>query len=227
MNNVKENYNSLSYWENVLRKNKGRRAHVFMQKPPTEKSIYFHTMIFGQKNGINNMWGYFPNLKCFVGYIQYAFLQEAFYRWVHGKDRFISQIPCLTIDKISREGEKTKKISKEIATEMRRDFEFFNRLWIIPADRIETELRKFLVDFNKRWMGNNKQFLYIKIFNTPEQLGEFVISSAVITNTEKELENKIGMPISEWRDVCKYTISDSAKGETFKDILQKKLSEVY
>jgi hypothetical protein len=227
VNKLKENYNSLSYWENVLMKNKGRRAHVFMQKPPTEKSIYFHTIIFGKKNGISNMWGYFPNIKCLVGYIQYSFLQEAFYRWVHGKDKFISQIPCVTVDKISHEGEKAKKISKEIAVNMRRDYEFLNWLWIIPADRIEMELRRFLVDFNKRWMGDNKQFLYIKIFNTPEQLGEFVISSSVITNTEKELENKIGMTIPEWRDICKFAISDPDKGEIFKDILQKKLSEVY
>lgn len=227
MNNVKENYNSLSYWENVLIKNKGKRANMFMQKPPTEKSIYFHTMIFGQKNGINNVWGYCPNIKCLVGYIQYLFLQEAFYKWINGKDKFISQIPCVTVDKISREGEKAKKISKEIAINMRSDYEFFNRLWIIPSDRIEMELKRFLIDFNKRWMGNNKQFLYIKIFSTAEELGEFVISSSIITNTEKELESKIGMTVSEWRDICKYAINDSIKGEIFKDILQKKLGEVY
>jgi hypothetical protein len=227
VNKLKENYNSFNYWENVLRENKNRRAHVLMQKLPTEKSVYFHTILFGKKNGIHNMWGYVPNIKGLVGYLQYPFLQEAFYRWVHGKDRIISQIPHMTIDKISKEGEKAKKITRETAINMRRDYDFLNSLWALPHDRIKMELEKFIIDFNRRWIGNNQRFIYIKVFNTPEEVGEFVISSSLITSTEKEFENKIGMTIEEWREVCKFAISNSDKGELFKEVLRKKLSEVY
>ncbi|MFT8352007.1 hypothetical protein [Clostridium saccharoperbutylacetonicum] len=227
MNELKENYNSFNYWENVLRENKNRRAHVLMQKLPTEKSAYFHTILFGKKNGMHNMWGYVPNIKSLVGYLQYPFLQEAFYRWAHGEDRIISQIPQMTIDKISKEGEKAKKITRETATNMRRDYDFFNSLWILPHDRIKMELEKFIIDFNRRWIGNNQCFIYIKVFNTPEEVGEFVISSSMITSTQKEFENKIGMTIEEWREVCKLATSNSNKGGLFKEVLQKKLSEVY
>lgn len=224
---MRENYESFKFWENVINKNKTLRGHMFMQKPPTEKSIYFHTLIFGNKNGINNIWGYVPNTKGLIGYIQYSFLQEAFYKWMYGKERMVTKIPALTAEKIITEGEKNNKISKETASNMRKDYESIRFLWNMPKERIEAELKKFCSEFNKRWMGNDKEFLYIKVFKTPQELGEFVISSTLLTSTEKELENRIGITIDEWREVCKLAITEPNKGEQFRDILQKKLSEVF
>lgn len=221
-----ENYNSFKFWENVISKNKTIRGHMFMQKPPSEKSVYFHTLIFGNQNGINNIWGYVPNMRCLIGYIQYSFLQEAFYKWIYGNDKVITRIPHLTVEKIIHEGEKVQKISKETAHNMRMDYEFFNALWSMTNSNVGMQLRKFCMDFNKRWMGDNKEFLYIKIFKTPEELGEFVISSSLLTNTEKELEDRIGMTIDEWRELCKKAATDQAKGEIFRQILLKKLSQV-
>jgi hypothetical protein len=224
---MRENYNSFCYWENVISKNKTIRGHMFMQKPPTEKSIYFHTLIFGNKNGINNIWGYFPNIRSLIGYIQYSFLQEAFYKWIYGKDKLVTRIPHLTVDKIIHEGEKLKKINRQTAYNMRKDYDFFTRLWNMPSSKVEMELRKFTTDFNKKWMGDNTEFLYIKIFRTPKELGEFVISSSLLTSTEKELEDKIGMTLDEWKDICECAVTDSVKGKIFREILLKKLSEVF
>ena len=224
---MRENYNSFNYWENVISENKTIRGHMFMQKPPTEKSIYFHTLIFGSKNGINNIWGYCPNIRALIGYLQYSFLQEAFYKWIYGQERLVTKIPHLKVDKIASEGEKSKKISREVSINMKNDYEFLNNLWGMPSNKSEIELRKFVMDFNKKWIGDNKEFLYIKVFNTPEELGEFVISSMLITSTESELENRVGMTINEWRSTCKLAINNSMKGETFRRVLLKKLSEVY
>ena len=198
-----------------------------MQKPPTEKSIYFHTLIFSNKSGINNIWGYCPNTRGLIGYFQYSFLQEAFYKWIYGQEKLVTRIPHLKVDKIASEGEKLNKISKEISINMKNDYEFLNNLWAMPSNKSEIELSKFVVDFNRKWIGDNKQFIYIKVFKTPEELGEFVISSTLITSTEKELENRMGMTIDEWRSICKFAIKNSIKGEIFRRVLLKKLSEVY
>ena len=61
----------------------------------------------------------------------------------------------------------------------------------------------------------------------PEEVGDFVVSSALLTSTKEELENKIGMKIYEWKDVCQNSLKDSTKGEVFRDTLLKKLSEVF
>ena len=74
---------------------------------------------------------------------------------------------------------------------MKNDYEFLSSLWAIPTDKIEMQLRNFIIEFNKKWMGENTEFIYIKVFSTPEELGEFVISSTLVTSTEKELENII------------------------------------
>ena len=149
---MRENYNSFTHWENVIDKNKTIRGHMFMQKPPTEKCLYFHTLIFSKKNGINNMWGYFPNIRTLIGYIRHSFLQEAFYKWIHGKDKLITNIPSISVDKIIKDGEKAKFITKEIAIKMKKECEFLDKLWYMPAKRAELELRKFIGDFNKRWI---------------------------------------------------------------------------
>lgn len=223
---MRENYNSFDYWENVIRENKTIRGHMFMQKPPTEKCLYFHTLIFSKGNGINNIWGYFPNVRSLIGYLQYSFLQESFYKWIHGRDKLITNIPSISVEKIIEEGEKCKKITKDIADKMKKDYKFLSKLWDMPSRDAERELRKFLIEFNKKWMGDNREFIYIKLFKSPEEVGEFVVSSAAMTNTEEELERKIGMKIDEWKNLCENTLKDKVKAEKFREILLKKLSEV-
>lgn len=223
---MKENYNSFTYWENVIDENSTIRGHIFMQKPPTDKCLYYHTLIFSKNNGINNMWGYFPNIRSLIGYIRYSFLQEAFYKWINGRDKLITKIPRISVEKIIEDGEKSKAITKEVALDMKKEYKFLDKLWDISADKAEIELRKFVREFNKKWMGDNKEFLYIKLFKTPEELGDFVVSSALLTNTQEELENRIGMKLETWKNVCQNALSNSTKGEVFRDTLLKRLSEV-
>lgn len=223
---MRENYNSFDYWENVIRENKTIRGHMFMQKPPTEKSLYFHTLIFSKGNGMNNIWGYFPNVKSLIGYLQYSFLQESFYKWIHGKDKLITRIPSISVEKVIEDGERAKKITKEIADKMKKDYQFLSKLWDMPSRDAERELKKFLREFNKKWIGDNREFLYIKLFESPKEVGNFVVSSATITNSEGELESKIGMKIDEWLNLCENTLKDKKSAEKFRQILLKRLSEV-
>ena len=224
---MRENYHSFSFWENLISENKTIRGHMFMQNPPTEESVYFHTIIFGSKNGINNIWGYCPNIRCLIGYIQYSFLQEAFYKWIYGKEKFVTKIPHLTVDKIASEGQKLNKISKETSTSMKEDYEFLNSLWRLSSSKMEVELKKFTLAFNKKWMGDNTEFLYMKTFINPEELGEFVISSSLLASSAEELENRIDMKLNDWREVCKYAEKDLIKGDIFRNILLKKLREIF
>ena len=109
---------------------------------------------------------------------------------------------------------------------MKKDYQFLDKLWDMPAKSAELELRKFINEFNRRWMGDNKEFIYIKLFKSPEEVGDFVVSSALLTSTTEEIESKIGMKIEEWKDVCQNSLKDVTKGEIFRDTLLKKLSEV-
>lgn len=48
---VCENYNSISYWEPFIRKNKTLRERVFRYDYVTDKTIYLHYTIFTKNLG--------------------------------------------------------------------------------------------------------------------------------------------------------------------------------
>lgn len=223
---VRQNYNSFKYWESLIHENKTIRGHMFMDNPPKEKSLYIHTLIFSKNNGIDNIYAYFPDAKVLLGYIQYSFLQEAFYKWIYGKDRIIINIPSIPVDKIIRDGLSKGKISKSEAQLMLSHYTKVSKMWDLPKDRVIPELIKFSREFNKTWYGDNKEFLYLKIFKNPGELGDFIVDSTMLTNDENTFICKTGVTVNEWKKICSEATKNKVSAEKFKEILQKNLSEV-
>lgn len=223
---MRENYNSYKFWDKKINENKTIRGHMFMEKPPQNNSLYIHSLIFNKKNGIDNIFSYFPDAKALLGYIQYSFLQEAFYKWIYGKNEFVTMIPSLPVDKIVKDGLKKGKISKGEAKLMLEHYEKVQSMWEIPKDRLVPELIKFSRIFNKTWYGNNKEFLYLKILRNAEELGEFVIDSAMIIGDEEQFIDKVGLNIEQWRNLCRQATKFEEAGSEFRSILQKNLSEI-
>ena len=223
---VRQNYNSFKYWESLIHENKTIRGHMFMDNPPKEKSLYIHTLIFSKNNGIDNIYAYFPDAKVLLGYIQYSFLQEAFYIWINGRKQGISYIPLKPVEEIIKDGEKINRITKEESLEMKKQVERIKKLWSLPRNKILLELKKFVRDFNKAWYGDSTEFLYLKIFNTPEELGEFVINSSYMSSSVEEFEKMSSKSIDDWKIICSTADKDKITGEAFKKILLKYLTEV-
>lgn len=223
---VKQSYKSFKFWENIINENKTIRGHMFMDNPPKDKSLYIHTLIFSKKNGIDNIYAYFPDEKALLGYIQYSFLQEAFYKWIYGRDSILNTIPFFSVEKIIKDGLKSKKITNDIAKEMNKHNNKVSKMWDLPKERIVPELIKFAREFNKTWFGNNSEFLYLKVFKTPTELCDFVINSTLITASEENFEAKIGVKIDQWKTICKEAQSDEAYGNKFKEIMKRNLSEI-
>lgn len=223
---MRHNYDSFDYWEELINENKTIRGHMFMDKLPNEKSIYIHTLVFCKNNGLSNIWGYFPNEKMLLGYIQYSFLQEAFYKWIYGKERMVINVPNIPVDRIISDGEKNKKISREEADNMRRHVKMIKECWGLSKDKLIRALQRFARDFNRTWYGDNKEFLYLKIFNTPKDLGEFVVNSSYMTTNDSEFRERTGVSISEWRNICENADKSKRDGEKFRDILLKSLTEI-
>ena len=223
---MRQNYNSFQYWENLIRENRTMRGQMFMNKIPTDKSYYIHTLIFGKENGLNNAWGYFPSETALLGYIQYSFLQEAFYMWINCKDGPISYIPVIPVEDVIKQGEKSKKISSKEAAEMRKFIIEFDKCWSLPKNKIIPQIKRLAREFNRKWYGDSTEFLYIKIFETASELGKFVVKSNFITSDEEEFEKRIGVSIDEWEIIYTNCTKDSVLGEKFRVILQKKLTEI-
>ena len=98
--------------------------------------------------------------------------------------------------------------------------------WSLPKDKLIRALQRFSRDFNRTWYGDNREFLYLKIFNTPKDLGEFVVNSSYMTTTEREFKDRIGISIPEWNNICERANKNKRDGEKFRDILLKSLTEI-
>lgn len=223
---MRQNYNSFNYWEKLINENRTIRGHMLMNKLPTKDSLYIHTLIFSKDGGLNNIWSYFPNPQALLGYIQYSFLPEAFYTWINCRGGGVSHVPVKPVEEIIRQGESSKKITKEEAIKMKEQVNMVTKCWGLPRNRIFTALKKFMRDFNRSWYGDDNEFLYLKIFQTPDEVGEFVIESTYMTSSEEGRRLLDPKKAEEWKNVCKYATEEKKYGEIFKEILEKKLTEV-
>lgn len=223
---MRQNYNSFEYWKNFIMENRTIRGHMFMKNLPTDKSVYMHTLIFSKYGGLNSIWAYFPNIKVFIGYIQYSFLQEAFYTWINCKYGPISYVPIKPVEEIINDGESSEKITREEADKMRKNVSDLKRFWDFPNDKAIREVKKFLREFNRTWYGDSREFLYIKMFETSEELGKFVLESSYMSSGQEEINKKTDKELKKWLDICKNTTTDRKSGELFRNVLQKNLTEV-
>lgn len=224
--NMRQNYNSFDYWKELISENRTIRGHMLMHKQPTDKSLYIHTLIFCRENGLNNIWGYLPDDKALIGYIQYSFLPEAFYIWINSKNGSVQAIPIKSAEQVISDGEKDKKITKEEATKMRNHLNMIKKCWDLPKGKLILELKKFVRDFNRTWYGDSSEFLYLKIFEKPEELGKFVLESSYMSGSQEEIREKINEDTTNWLEICKKATTNKKIGEQFREILQKNLTEV-
>ena len=223
---MRYNYDSFDYWDELISKNKTIRGHMFMDTLPTEGSIYIHTLLFFKNNGLNNIWSYFPDLKSLLGYIQYSFLQEAFYKWIYGKERMVINIPNISVEKIIKDARANNKITKEEANNMIKHLEMIKSYWNLPNKELLRQLKKFSREFNRTWYGDNKEFLYLKIFESAKELGDFVLNSSYMTLSEEDFKIKTGITVDEWEEVCLDVGKNEINAKKFRDVLLKSLTEI-
>lgn len=223
---MRQNYNSFDYWKELIRENKTIRGHMLMNRMPTDKSLYIHTLIFCRQNGLNNIWGYLPDVRALIGYIQYSFLPEAFYIWINSREGRVSAVPIKPVEQVISDGERSKKITKEEAEKMRHQVTIIKKCWDLPKNKLMLELKKFVRDFNRAWYGDSSEFLYLKIFEKPEELGKFVLDSSYMSKSEEAINKENKADIEEWLDLCRNATTNKQLGEKFRNILQKNLTEV-
>lgn len=221
-----KNYNSITYWEPFIRKNKTLRERVFKYDYITDQTIYLHYTIFSKKSGVESGWVPAPNLQAFLGYIQYCFLPEAYYTWLYGYEKGISSVPIVTVDAILKEAIKNNKVSKEDEKNIKDNMDNLNRLWRLRRENCESEIQMFCSKFNSNWLGDSNSFLYMKAFFSPRELGEFVVNTVCETNCSECFNIDMSMGKDQWLRFCDEVSKDKQKGEEFKGYLFRELKSI-
>jgi len=219
-------YNSLGYWDTLLRENLTMKEKIFKEVNINEKTPFFHTVIFTRNNGMEILWSPCNDVKSLIGYIQYAFLPQAFYFWIEGADKKITKYPILTADKIILNGEKAGKLSKDEAYLMKVQLGFIKGLWGMPRYSALKELKNFSMSFNNTWFGNSNGFMYLQVFESAQEMGKFVVNTNKQTSSEKSFQESTGLKEDEWINLCKGINNDKGSQEKFLDILYNVLNHV-
>lgn len=223
---VRSAYNSIEYWEKVFRNNNTIKSKIFIDEEITEKTVYLHYVIFNRKSGIESVWLPMPSVTMLVGFIQYCFLPEAFYKWSEGKSSVATKIPSLSVDNIVALGAANGKLDKREIQDMRKQIAHIRNMWRLPSHDLIGKLKSFSREFNRVWIGDSTEFLYLNVFKNAEELGSFILNTNIQTDFEKRFEEKIGLTEQQWINLCKNASKDQEAQIKFKEILSKHLSEV-
>lgn len=219
-------YDSNDFWTHFIKKSSTIRGHIYIDEPITKNTVYLHTMIYTRANGIENIWAPFPSAESLLGYIQYSFLKESFYKWMNCKSKGIIKIPDQDFYSITKNGVNNKQITEEEFKRMNEDYEIIKHSWGRKSVKIVRDLKRFSVKFNRTWFGDSREFLYMKVFENAEEMGKFILDTNHMTNSEQSFEEKLGVTEEEWINICSKAPENKKNGEKLKEILIKNLTEV-
>lgn len=218
-------FNSADYWSKIIEKNKTYKGKIFLDEPITEKTVYIHTIVFNKKSGLENVWAPIPNMKMLLGYIQYCFLPVAYQKWFDGREGNVSKTPIREVSEIVKEMSRKKSEYKEELKNIKRDIDEMKKLWDLPIEKLPRALKHFCREFNKTWIGDSNEFIYIKILVTPSELLDFINYTQSMVSSDT-MEEMIGISEDELQDICENAASDKDKGDMLKKVLTVDLVEM-
>ncbi|WP_300260717.1 hypothetical protein [Clostridium sp.] len=221
---LKREENPEKFWDELIVKNQTLKGRMFKDEPITEDTKYLHYVIFNRKVGFQNVWVMVPNFSRLIEFIEYVFMPEAYYKWVEGKNKLITHIPSIDVEKII--SMINRKSTEEEKQKMKNDILALRKLKGLSAENGMRKLKIFCSRFNNNWLGNDDEFLYLKAFNNAEELGNFVVETNLQTDCEDCYEKAIGMTKEEWFKVCENADKNKEAEEKFKTILFKHLEDI-
>ena len=221
---IKTEENPEKFWGELITKNETLKGRMFKEEPINEETKYLHYVIFNRKVGIQNVWVMVPNFSKLIGFIEYAFMPEAYYKWVEGKNKLITHIPSINVEQISKMI--NKKATEEDKEKMKNDIMALRKLKGLSPENGMRKLKIFCSRFNNNWLGDDDEFLYLKAFGSAEELGRFVVETNIQTDSEDIFEKAINMTTEEWFRVCENAHKNKEDEEKFKEVLFRHLEDI-
>lgn len=223
---MRKHYNSLEYWKPLITRNQTLKERMFEDEDITEKTMYVHYIIFNKFSGLESVWAPMPDLQRLLGFVQYCFLPEAYYKWIEGKSSPVRNMPIISVDSVLENALNENKLSREEEAHMRGDIIAIKNLWKMRESETVIELNKFCRKFNSYWLGDSTEFLYLKVFKNAMELGDFVLKTNMDTDYENVFEKHCNMNSEEWLKLCYDSSKSFEAGQRLKGILFKELKEI-
>lgn len=236
-------YNVSFFWENLILKEAPLWEGGFQELPLTKDSLFIYTVVMDyHKNFIKNRWAYYPNVYALLGFLQYVFLPTSFFTLLDDATddyymplatgeqllQYMSQLDqapdvkqtvpqgqsCLP--KPSDDPEKQQRLQL-----MNSQLEEINTCWHLSPQACLEKLQVFSSHFHETWPESNNKLVYFRIFQNPEEIGDFVIKGgdALDESFAEVIEEEIGMTQSQWEHLCRHVYENPFMRKQFFHIL--------
>lgn len=219
INKNKYMYKDFNYWEESFSNHNALFSGCFNDfKITTESKIAYIGFLNSNKNVLEYSFTSYPSAYAILGFIQHIFLPTAFFTWydTHYNDFCI---PIDTFENIISDISKNNFIDIQGRNLFLYSYEFLDSLWDLDENSIMSELINFCNDFNDIWDNNFDKKIFIKLFNSPEEIYPFVMHSIGGWDFDEFIKDEISMSKETFKSTCENVLSQPFINERFIDIL--------
>ena len=219
INKNKYIYKDFSYWENNFNHPDVLFSGCFNDYKISAKSkIAYMGFLNSNKDVLECSFSSYPSVYSLLGFIQNIFLSTAFFTWydTHYNDFCI---PMDTFDNVISNISKNNFIDIKGRNSFTASYEFLDNLWALDENTIMSELLKFCNDFNANWDNDSHKKIFIKLFDSPEEIYAFIMDTIGGWDFDDFIEEEISMSKETLKSTCENVFSQPFINERFIDIL--------
>jgi len=222
-----EKYRQYYFWENVLKNNEEAWKNSFRNMPLTHNSKFVNTVVVDCNNGVmEDNWVYYPSADALLGFIHHVFLPTAFALILFTESgEFVTPMATAKelLDSVEGMNEDKNRVLIDI---MRKQEAELESIWYADADEIWDRLCKFSLEFNQIWSKGMDVFFYYNIFNTPMEVGEYLVKEYEKDQMLDYFEDESGMSKEEWLNTCRGVYENDFLRVKFLDILNNRTKDI-
>jgi len=222
-----EKFKQYYFWENLLKNNEEVWKNSFRNMPLSRNSKFINTVVVDCNNGvIEDNWVYYPNEEALLGFIHHVFLPTAFALILFREsDEFIT--PMATVKELLDSIEEMEEgENRESIHVMRLQDDELEALWNMDRGDVWDGLQKFSQKFNETWGKNLDVFFYFNIFETPVEIGKYLIAEYEKDQMLDYFEDESGLTKEAWMSLCNSVYENDIARIKFMDILNNRTKDI-
>jgi hypothetical protein len=222
-----EKYKQYYFWENVLKNNEEVWKNSFRNMPLNHDSKFINTVIVDCNHSImEDNWAYYPNVEALLGFIHHVFLPTAFALVLFSESGELVT-PMATVKELLDSAEEIgEDKNKDFIDIMRKQDAELESIWDTDEEEMWRSLHHFSQKFNEIWGKNMDVFFYFDIFNTPLEIGQYLIDEYEKDQMLDYFEDESGLTEEEWRSTCKDVYENDFSRIKFLDVLNNRTKDL-
>lgn len=221
-------YKHYYFWEHKIINNANLWEGYFESKTLTQQSKIIYTGILdNEKNIFHYGFAVYPSIYKLLGFLQNVFLPTAFFTWFdrncHNFYMPLASYPTV----VSEVMDCTKDINLNSVNSMNNSYYFLNNLWLFDESLLKIALKSFCEKFNNEWDRDYNQKLFIKIFDSPSQVFDFIKNSIGWSDCTEFIEEEISMDLDRLKFTCDNALIEPLLNKNFINILNTNMPVLF